>query len=648
MLPVTQNNTMSARVENASDAVAQTVMEVIDSQARSASESVFVVCPETGNTITFGELQQICRAVSSLLEQHGVARGAHVGMLLDNGLTTAALFLAIMYAGRVTVPLNPTLPVQGINQFLEQADCQLVFGDSKALQQGTSTDQLKLSNWIECDEHLLSNLCSKYSSSKKGDTISRDGSIDPDYNALLVYTSGSSGKPKGAMFTHRNVIAGGTNTAVAHHLTRADSSLCVLPLYHMYAQIVTLMSTLVSGGTVVVPSQFRVDRFWNQIKEYQCTWSALVPTLIAQLVKRFAGADSAHLIKGTSFRFARSSSAPLDPKLHKEFEQCFDVPLIEAMGITEAGGAVFSNPLPPLARKIGSPGLPYGFEVKVVDAQNLEVSAGTTGEILLRGASVMSGYYNNTELTNSVLNDDYYRTGDVGYIDDEGYVFIIGRVSEIINKGAEKIAPKEIEQFLKSIDEVDEVAVVGVPDPVWGAEIVAFVSLKNGSTTASSDLQTLCHDRLGAIKTPKRVCVVTEFPRAAAFKIDKKVLRERAINDANQCAQQHRKESNASASKDADSLEDDDLRLLRTEYATLIRDLWSEILQVERVQEDDDFFKLGGTSLLAISLCVKLHSMFDANCGLHDLMEHPTPRLLAARVCDLILSDETVYNGGLN
>ena len=221
--------------------------------------------------------------------------------------------------------------------------------------------------------------------------------------ALLMYSSGTTGQPKGAVHTHKSILAHGRNSILSHELTAADRSLLVLPLYHINAECVTLIPTLMSGGSVVIPRGFVVSEFWNWLDDYRCTWSALVPTIISQLLDWKDPKAESRAAAFQRIRFLRTSSAPLSPALHREFLEKFKLPLIQAMGSSEAGN-VFSNPVPPGTNKIGSPGLPWGFETRIVDREGEELPAGEPGEVLIRGDGMMQGYYKDPAGTAAALD----------------------------------------------------------------------------------------------------------------------------------------------------------------------------------------------------------------------------------------------------
>ncbi len=350
--------------------------------------------------------------------------------------------------------------------------------------------------------------------------------VKPDDDALLIYTSGSTGEPKGALHTHRSFIASGWNSVIPHELSAADRTLCVLPLYHVNAESVTLLATLLTGGSVVMPHRFVVRCFWEWIAEYRCTWSAIVPTIISQLLE---WGDPRALVNAETLeriRFMRSSSAPLAPSLHRAFEERFGILLLEAMGSTECGGNIFANPLPPGKDKIGTPGRPYGFKIRIMSPQGTEVSpGGSCGKSTFVGLSVLTGYYKNPEGTSGVIRCRRVSctSGDLAYIDEDGYVFIVGRAKELIIKGGMNIAPRQIDDVLLSHPSVLEaMAALGrAYDHFLGEDIVAFrhPQVRRLPLTRSSS-SGLCRKAIfGIFKSTIRLSISSPiFPRAPRAK----------------------------------------------------------------------------------------------------------------------------------
>ncbi|HEY9677240.1 MAG TPA: amino acid adenylation domain-containing protein [Drouetiella sp.] len=648
-----------------------TVRSVIQHMAGTRADAPFLVCPTTSQTISFALLDEMSRQLADRLNEQGIAKQTKVALLMDNSIRTAQLFLSLMYCDCVVVPLNCADSPKSWHKVLRDSDAEAIFIGVNYVDSfsGIVNDFPKLQVFDETEQILIEQTSTGQiptgqiptgqiptgqtptGQTPTGQTPTRQtstgqtsqlatsshfaaDSLTSDSNSLIAYTSGSTGNPKGALFSHHNLLVGGLNTVVAHALTNDDVTLLVLPLYHMNAQIVTLMSTLISGGTVVVPQNFNVQNFWEQVRTYRCTWFALVPTIVSQLVQR-AEATGFHFPEVLKHvRFARSSSAPLNPFLHREFERIFSMPMLEAMGMTEAGGAIFSNPLPPSTRKIGSPGLPFGFEASLKDAQP-STESGMVGELLLKGESNMKGYYNQPELTNEILSaDGVLTTGDIARIDDDGFVFIVGRTSEVIRKGAEKIPPREIENVLLQHPTVAEAAVIGVPDQHWGNEVVAFVTTKAEAIYNEEQLLQYCRTELGLLKAPRAIVCMQEFPRAAAYKINKKALIEFAPSFSG--APQGDVSGNNLLLQNR-SLDDIEAAILS---------IWSDVLKQQDIGLDDDFFSLGGTSLLATAIGVQVRSTLRVDIGLHQFLQYSTVRLQAKAIVGNVVSGSDISDIG--
>jgi len=349
--------------------------------------------------------------------------------------------------------------------------------------------------------------------------------VTEEDEALLLYTSGTTGQPKGVILSHKNMVAGGQYTAMAHELSPEDRALCSLPLYHINGEVVTAVSPLISGGSVVMPHKFSTSNFWELISEHGCTWFSVVPTIISYLINSTDLKEKN--VRVQQVRFGRSASSALPPELHKGFEEKFGISIVETMGLTETAAPVLSNPIDPARRKYGSPGQAVGNEAKIVDTRGREVARGTQGEIMIRGENVMKGYYKAPDITAKTLREDgWLHTGDLGYMDEDGFVFVTGRLKELIIKGGENIAPREIDEALYRHPAVLEAAAVGIPDKDYGEEILACVALKPGYVIEEQDLRAHCLDHLGKFKTPKIIRFLDELPKGPSGKIQRLKLRD--------------------------------------------------------------------------------------------------------------------------
>jgi amino acid adenylation domain-containing protein len=389
-----------------------------------------------------------------------------------------------------------------------------------------------------------------------------------------------------------------------------------------------LIPTLLSGGSVVVPHRFSVSQYWDWLDEHQCTWSAIVPTIVSQLLDwQDPRADS----RGALFeriRFLRSSSAPLSPSLHREFLGKFDLRLIQAMGSTECGN-IFSNPQTPGENKVGSPGLPWGFEARIVNRDGFDVPQGESGEVLLRGPGVMKCYYKDPDGTAAVVDKDgWLHTGDLAYRDEDGYFFVVGRSKELIIKGGVNIAPKQIDEVIESHPSVLEAAAVGVPDRYVGEDLVAFVVTRARIKGDESQLLTFCESRLGAFKTPTRIYFVSDLPKGPSGKVQRLKLVDEATRLAKAGADGPRPEMTAGAKQEsASSAETSSAPIERIIVAA-----WAKVLGQPHIDASSNFFALGGHSLLAIQCLSQLRDKLPVSLSLSDFFEHATVAQQAALI----------------
>jgi len=595
----------------------KTIRELIDRMAETQPEAAFLISPDAGKVITFRRLQEQARSLAIGFLRAGLEPGDKIAFLLDNGLFTAQLFLGTMYGGFVAVPLNVRAGVSQLSYTLDHCDANVVYvsGDYSALIEEVLANVPRAVRVIPADVDELP--ASGESPAKLTELIDPR----PEDPALLMYTSGSTGQPKAAVHSHRTVLAHARNSIASHQLSSSDRSLLLLPLYHINAECVTLVPTLMSGGSVVVPHRFSVSQFWDWLDEYRCTWSAVVPTIISQLLDwKDPRADA----RGEVFRrvrFIRSSSAPLAPSLHREFLEKFDLLLIQAMGSSECGN-VFSNPLPPGENKIGSPGVPWGFEAKIVNRQGVESPAGESGEVLLRGPAVMQCYYNQPEETEAVLDPEgWLHTGDLAYRDEDGYFFVVGRSKELIIKGGVNIAPRQIDDVLESHPAVLEAASVGVPDHYLGEDLVAFAVLRAGVAGDESELLKFCEGRLGHFKTPTRIYFVADLPKGPSGKVQRLRLRDEAIQPAFAQATTYGSEF-AKAQENGHA--HDGLPGATPPIEQIIAESWAEVLALHHVAVDSNFFALGGHSLLAVRCVSRLRERIPVALSLTDFFENTT------------------------
>jgi acyl-CoA synthetase (AMP-forming)/AMP-acid ligase II len=500
----------------------RTVRYYIDMRAGEQPEGVFLIAPEAGLSLTYSKLREDSIEFGRHLLKRGLTKGDKISFMLSNGYQTTKIFLGAMYSGFVIAPLNLLAQPSQLDYVLDHSDTKLVFftkdqGERLEKACGALCRKIEL---IEIDND------SPGIFPEGGDLVAPElPEVGEEDDALLLYTSGTTGLPKGAVLSHKNMVSGGLYTALAHELKPEDRALCSLPLYHINGEVVTAVSPLVSGGSVVMPHKFSTSDFWELISKYRCTWFSVVPTIISYLT-------NATEIEGRNLhleqvRFGRSASAPLAPALQKAFEEKFKIGIVETMGLTETAAPVFSNPLDPSKRKCGSPGQAVGNQAKIVDRDGKEVPRGAQGEIMIRGDNVMKGYYKSAEQTAKAIEPDgWFHTGDLGFMDQDGFVYVTGRLKELIIKGGENIAPKEIDEVCYKHPAILQAAAVGIPDDKYGEEIMLCCTLKPGHSLSEDELRIHCELHLGKFKTPKVIKFLEDLPKGPSGKIQRLKLKE--------------------------------------------------------------------------------------------------------------------------
>jgi long-chain acyl-CoA synthetase len=498
---------------------ATTLREVALAHASRRNTAPFLIAPdnvhEPGRILSYGELLRLSLSLAGHLRSRGLAAGDKVALLLPNGYQTAALFLGAMIGGFVVAPMNLRASRGALAHALDHCDCKLLFTCAEQAEQLSAAMPLVSrafeTETIDIDADEL------FGGAGEQGALEPIGADDP---ALLMYSSGTTGTPKGVLLSHRNLIAGARAVVEWHGLGADDRVLSSLPLYHINGQVIATVAPFLSGGSIVAPHAFSVSRWWEDVERYRCSWINLVPTIIAYLLN---AAGSAAKRGFPNVRFGRSASAPLPPEHHRAFEESFGIKVVEALGMTESASVAFCNPLE--LRKFGSIGLPCHVEARIVDREGRALPDGQAGEILFRGANVMRAYYKSPERTAEAIDaKGFLHTGDLGYRDTDGFFFVTGRLKELIIKGGENIAPREIDEAVLAHPCVLEAACVGVPDKNYGQEILLCVVIKPGSLCEEAELRAHCVEHLGAYKTPRYISFVHELPKGPSGKVQRLAL----------------------------------------------------------------------------------------------------------------------------
>ena len=470
-----------------------------------------------GPALTHGQLREQVFRLAETLRRGGVESQATVSIVLPNGLEFLETFLATTCAGAIAAPLNSAYKTEEFRFYMEDAAAQAVIVPPGAHPAREAAAQLNLPVWEARLDSGGGVQLERVGGSSAVKAQAAAAAPRGDDVALFLHTSGTTSRPKGVPLTHANLMASIRNIVATYALTPEDCSLIVMPLFHVHGLIGATLSTLLSGGSVVVPASFSATKFWPLVKEHGVTWYSAVPTIHQILLSR---ADADHAPQ-SGFRFIRSCSAALAPAILAQLEERFGAPVLEAYGMTEASHQMSSNPLPANgARKPGSVGRGTGVEIVILDEHGKILTSGQQGEVSIKGRNVMHGYRNNPDANASSFSGGYFRTGDQGVLDAEGYLTLTGRLKELINRGGEKISPLEVDAVLLEHPAVAEAVSFGVPHPKYGEEVHGAVVLKGDAN--ADDIAAHCRDRLADFKVPKKIHIADALPRTATGKIQRR------------------------------------------------------------------------------------------------------------------------------
>src|SRR3984893_7680299 len=488
---------------------ANTLFSVLEHGA--AADPALVVAG--GPRPTYGQLREKVSLGADRLAQHGLGRGDRIALVFPNGAESIVLFLAAATVG-TAAPLNAAYKEDEFRFYLGDTEARALIvppGEAeaarRALPQGTALIEAHL------DHHGQLVL----ESASLSDPSRSAGEASGEDVALVLHTSGTTSRPKLVPLRHRNLAASIDNITNTYRLSSDDVAMCVMPLFHIHGLMASTMATLRTGGTVVVPARFDPLTFWPSAAEHGATWYSAVPTIHQMLLLRNRGERPPG---SERLRFIRSSSSALAPETMRELEARFGAPVLEAYGMTEASHQMASNPLPPAARRPGSVGIGTGVRIGIMDEDGKLLDQGAQGEVVIQGPNVIDGYANNAEANVSAFIDGWFRTGDQGVLDADGYLSLVGRIREMINRGGEKIAPREIDEVLLQHPAVGAAVAFGSPHPVWGEEVVAAVVLKQPAT--EKELIGFARERLADYKVPRKLYILDKIPTNATGKIQRR------------------------------------------------------------------------------------------------------------------------------
>jgi acyl-CoA synthetase (AMP-forming)/AMP-acid ligase II len=548
--------------------------ELLKCQADRIPEAPAILAPSRA-PLSYGRLYQQIEQTQHVLRAMGLGRHDRVAVVLPSGPEMAVALLAIA-ASAVCAPLNPAYGAEELERYFADLQPRALittagFGSSArraGLSRGIRVVELSTADGAEAG---LFTLTGEQGSERSGD------SVNPGDVALLQLTSGTTSRPKIVPLTHVNICTSANTWGAALALSETDRSLNVMPLFHGHGLIATVLASLAAGSSVVCTAGYEVDSFFGWLTAFRPTWYSAVPTIHQAILAR--ARHRREPLADHRLRFVRSGAAPLPTAVFAELEKTFQTPVIEFCGTTEtAASPIACNPLPPRRRKAGSIGVPVDFEIAIMDEGGAFLPRGRTGEVVARGGSVMPGYVGDPTATRAAFAGDWFKTGDLGFFDNDGYLFLVGRSREIINRGGEKISPWEVDAVLLEHPAVTEAATFAIPHPTLGQDVGSAIVLRAQAAATPNDIRRFVSGRVADFKVPRQVLIVNELPKGPTGKVQRVGLAE---------------ELGLASGFDIPRI----FVAPRTPLEKVLAESRAEILQIEQVGIHDDFFALGGDSL---------------------------------------------------
>jgi len=555
-----------------------------------------------GKPLSYVQLFNQLTSSVGTMNNLGIGRHDRVALVLSGGVALAVALLGVA-AGAVCAPLNPRYREnEFVSLFSDLAPKAVIVERDGGSEATSAANKLSLPIVeLSCEEHGSGHFV-LHSDNLAGQISA--GFAEANDTALLLFTSGTTARPKLVPLTHMNLLESARQIAAGLELTPDDRCLNIMPLFHIHGLVAGLLSALVSGGSVVCPTESIATNFFSWVEEFSPTWYTAVPTMHHAILA--SAENRTETIKKNPFRLIRSCSAPLSRRLATELESVFNAPVIEAYGMTEAAHQIASNPLPPTARKPGSVGKAAGAEVAIVNEAGRSQPAGAVGEVVIRGANVMHGYVGPEGANDGVFLRGWLRTGDLGYLDTDGYLFLTSRIKELINRGGEKISPREIDDVLAAHPAVNQAAAFAVSHPTLGEDVMAAVVLRSGAVAEAEEIRKFAASKLGDFKVPRQIFFIDEMPRSATGKIQRDRLAELLAH-----------------------LLQPPFVAPGSELERSLAGIVAEVLGIEQVGIRDNFFALGGDSLRAFQVLARIRDAFDVNLSIATVFRRATVAELA-------------------
>jgi acyl-CoA synthetase (AMP-forming)/AMP-acid ligase II len=586
--------------------------DLLQNHARRFADASAILAPDCAPL----SYLRLCRHVDDVgraLRAKGIGRDDRLAVLMPNGPELAVAIVAAA-ANAACASINPAYSAEELHRYFADLKPRAlvvpagVDGPARRVAQARGMPVFDLTPTGEAAG--LFTLAGTAAGAPSSDPVG------PGTTALLLFTSGTTSRPKIVPLTHTNICTSAFNAVAALKLSEADRCLNVLPLFHGHGLIATVMTSLAAGGGVVCTPGCDVNRFFGWLREFAPTWYSAVPTM-HQAILAQARLDPDQ-VAGIRLRLVRSASAPLPPRVFAELEQTFGTSVIEFYGMTETASApIACNPLPPRRSKPGSVGIPVGLDVAILNDRGDVLPAGQSGHVTVRGGSVMPGYDGDAAATVAAFAGDWFKTGDQGFFDDEGYLYLSGRTREMINRGGENIAPREVDEALLEHPAVAEAVTFAVPHATLGEDVAAAVVLRPNADATAKDIRQFAAGRLADFKVPRQVLIVEQLPKGSTGKVQRIGLAEKLGLAGGGVASRT-------------------FVAPRTPLENILAGIWADVLRLDQVGIHDDFFALGGDSLLAAHVLTSIHDAMHLEVGVVSLFDAPTVAEMAEYLETLI------------
>lgn len=599
----------------------ESIYNLIENRRNLTPNANAIVAPGH-SPLTYSKLSEQVHYVISFLNSIGIGRNDCVATVLSNGPDMAVAFISIASCATVA-PLNPAYSVKEFDRYFSLLKPKAIVLASGQTAQARLAAQARNITIIDVFfEQEKEAGAFKLVGGKRAKPKYKGFSKAED-TALILHTSGTTSQPKQVPLTQMNLLTSAHNVRSSLNLVASDRALNIMPLFHIHGIIASLLSSLVSGGSIVCVPDFNATEFFQWVKTFKPTWYTAVPTMHQSILDR---ADKCYeIVESCQLRFIRSSSSALPSSVLMALESTFKVPVIEAYGMTEATHQIASNPLPPEVRKTGSVGLAGGPQVKIMsESEPIILPKNSIGEIIISGSNVTSGYLGNPEANHHSFVDSWFRTGDLGYIDADGYLFITGRIKEMINRGGEKIAPVEVDEVLLAYPPIAQAVTFAIPHSRLGEEVAAVVVLHEDAETTKKEIQEFVAARLGLFKVPKHIVITDEIPKSATGKTQRIGLAEKL---------------GLSKIDIVVDLTDQKYSPPCTDIEKQLVDIWVNVLKIpyNDISITYNFFQLGGDSILVARTIAQIQENFAIVVSFLDFFNAPT----VAELSDLILAGDS-------